>query len=281
MQLARLVRPHRRRLRRQDRRGGARAAHRGVALEARDPRAVREPRAVRAGVRGIDAASRFWFDKPPARALARRGRDARGHPARARASTHRQAPGARPPAARPDPRPDGGGRAGLRRDEARARRAPSRWWRGRKGRLRRAAPRRGRSWREARALAGASSARRRGAADAQRSRRRSSRDLQREVELAAREQSCGARRAGTSTAAAVVVLENATGEVLAYVGSPDFGDDARGGQNDGVRALRQPGSTLKPFVYGLAMERLGWTAATVAARRRAARRRSRTACTRR
>jgi penicillin-binding protein 1C len=65
------------------------------------------------------------------------------------------------------------------------------------------------------------------------------------------------------TAASVVVLDNASGDVLAYVGSPDFGDDARGGQNDGVRALRQPGSTLKPFVYGLAMERLGWTAATV------------------
>ena len=66
-----------------------------------------------------------------------------------------------------------------------------------------------------------------------------------------------------ATAASVVVIDNATGDVLAYVGSPDFGDDARGGQNDGVRALRQPGSTLKPFVYGLAMERAGMTAATV------------------
>ncbi|HEY5242844.1 MAG TPA: transglycosylase domain-containing protein, partial [Polyangiaceae bacterium] len=86
-------------------------------------------------------------------------------------------------------------------------------------------------------------------------------DLQREVELAAREQMTSLASRHVS-AAAVVVLENDTGEVLAYVGSPDF-DDPRGGQNDGVRARRQPGSTLKPFVYGLAMEKLGWTAATV------------------
>jgi penicillin-binding protein 1C len=65
------------------------------------------------------------------------------------------------------------------------------------------------------------------------------------------------------TAASVVVVDNATGDVLAYVGSPDLLDAAHGGQNDGVRALRQPGSTLKPFLYALAIERLGWTGATV------------------
>lgn len=65
------------------------------------------------------------------------------------------------------------------------------------------------------------------------------------------------------TAASVLVVDNATGEVLAYVGSPRWEDDAHGGKNDGVRARRQPGSTLKPFVYGLAMEDLGWTLATV------------------
>lgn len=57
------------------------------------------------------------------------------------------------------------------------------------------------------------------------------------------------------SAGAVVVLENETGDVLAYVGSP--GLDATLGHNDGVRALRQPGSALKPFVYELAMERFG------------------------
>lgn len=65
------------------------------------------------------------------------------------------------------------------------------------------------------------------------------------------------------TSAAVVVLENATGDVLAWVGSPDFFDHAALGQNDGVRALRQPGSTLKPFLYAAAMEQSGLTAATL------------------
>ena len=65
------------------------------------------------------------------------------------------------------------------------------------------------------------------------------------------------------TAASVVVLDNATGDVLAWVGSPDFYGAAALGQNDGVLALRQPGSSLKPFVYAEAMARLGWTGATL------------------
>jgi penicillin-binding protein 1C len=60
----------------------------------------------------------------------------------------------------------------------------------------------------------------------------------------------------------VVVVDNANGEVLAYVGSPDFFAARALGQNDGARALRQPGSALKPFVYAAAMARLGMTAAT-------------------
>ncbi len=65
------------------------------------------------------------------------------------------------------------------------------------------------------------------------------------------------------TAASVVVLENATGDVLAWVGSPDFHGVAGLGQNDGVVALRQPGSALKPFVYAEAMAHLGFTGATL------------------
>ncbi len=87
-------------------------------------------------------------------------------------------------------------------------------------------------------------------------------DLQRETETAVRELLRPLARRHVTSASAVV-LENATGDVLAYVGSPAWDDAAHGGQNDGVRALRQPGSTLKPFVYGLAMEKLGYTAATV------------------
>ena len=54
--------------------------------------------------------------------------------------------------------------------------------------------------------------------------------------------------------AAVLVIENATGEVLAYVGSPSYFGDRPANRNDGVQALRQPGSTLKPFLYQLALE---------------------------
>lgn len=52
--------------------------------------------------------------------------------------------------------------------------------------------------------------------------------------------------------AAVLVVDNESGEILAYAGSASF-FGAQGGQNDGVRAKRQPGSSLKPFVYGLAL----------------------------
>jgi penicillin-binding protein 1C len=54
--------------------------------------------------------------------------------------------------------------------------------------------------------------------------------------------------------AAALVVDNATGEVLAYVGSPDYFADEILGRNDGVQALRQPGSSLKPFTYELALE---------------------------
>ena len=67
------------------------------------------------------------------------------------------------------------------------------------------------------------------------------------------------------TNAAVVVLDNATGQVLAYVGSANFNDKKHSGQVDGVRALRQPGSALKPFVYGLAFEKNTLTPATLIA----------------
>jgi penicillin-binding protein 1C len=63
--------------------------------------------------------------------------------------------------------------------------------------------------------------------------------------------------------AAVLVIENQTGNILAWVGSPDWNDDSALGKNDGVLAARQPGSTLKPFVYALGMEMLRQTPATL------------------
>ena len=62
---------------------------------------------------------------------------------------------------------------------------------------------------------------------------------------------------------AALVVDNATGEVLAYVSSA--APDSRAGEVDGVRALRQAGSTLKPFLYELALERRYLTAASLLA----------------
>jgi penicillin-binding protein 1C len=55
--------------------------------------------------------------------------------------------------------------------------------------------------------------------------------------------------------AAVLVVNNRTHAVEAYIGSADFGDNRTSGQVDGVRAVRSPGSTLKPLLYGLALDR--------------------------
>lgn len=62
--------------------------------------------------------------------------------------------------------------------------------------------------------------------------------------------------------AAAIVVSNATGEVLAYVGAIDTSANAEGGALDLLDAERQPGSTLKSFAYELFFER-GGTAATV------------------
>lgn len=61
---------------------------------------------------------------------------------------------------------------------------------------------------------------------------------------------------------AVAVLDNGSGEWLAWEGSGDYGDADHGGAIDGVVTLRQPGSALKPFTYALAFER-GYTPASV------------------
>jgi len=62
--------------------------------------------------------------------------------------------------------------------------------------------------------------------------------------------------------AAAVVIDNQAREVVAYLGSPDYFDTAISGYIDYAIALRQPGSTLKPFVYGLALEE-GYTPASL------------------
>jgi len=75
--------------------------------------------------------------------------------------------------------------------------------------------------------------------------------LQQALETLARDR---ATALGPSISVAILVVDNASGDVLARVGSPDYFDDRRAGQVDMTRAVRSPGSTLKPFIYGLAFE---------------------------
>ena len=84
--------------------------------------------------------------------------------------------------------------------------------------------------------------------------------LQRELEAEVRHTVETLADRGASQAAAVV-LDNATGEVLAWVGSPDFWADTAG-QVDMVISPRQPGSALKPVLYALAFDR-GATPASI------------------
>ncbi len=63
-----------------------------------------------------------------------------------------------------------------------------------------------------------------------------------------------AEKGGERISVAIVMADASTGEVVASVGSPGFIDDARAGWLDMTRAVRSPGSTLKPFIYGLAFE---------------------------
>ncbi len=54
--------------------------------------------------------------------------------------------------------------------------------------------------------------------------------------------------------AAVIVIDNRTHRVVSYIGSADFHDVADGGQVNGAAAVREPGSTLKPLLYGLCVD---------------------------
>ncbi len=65
------------------------------------------------------------------------------------------------------------------------------------------------------------------------------------------------------TSAGVVVIENETGNVLSWVGSPNYFDALALGENDAVIALRQPGSALKPFVYAAAIDQLHFDGTTL------------------
>jgi len=59
-----------------------------------------------------------------------------------------------------------------------------------------------------------------------------------------------------------LVIDLPTGDVLAYVGSADYFDEEHHGALDYLSARRSPGSTLKPFIYAMALEKGPWTAAS-------------------
>lgn len=77
------------------------------------------------------------------------------------------------------------------------------------------------------------------------------RSVQEGLEAVARE---AAQRLGPKLSVAMVMADARTGEIIGEVGSADFFDAARAGWIDMTRAVRSPGSTLKPFIYGLAFE---------------------------
>ncbi len=79
-------------------------------------------------------------------------------------------------------------------------------------------------------------------------------DLQRHLETAIRIELERNRESRISNGAGIL-LDNRTGEILAWVGSGSFEDEENGGQIDAVRVRNQPGSALKPFLYALALER--------------------------
>jgi penicillin-binding protein 1C len=63
-----------------------------------------------------------------------------------------------------------------------------------------------------------------------------------------------ARALGPGISVAILAVDHGSGEVLARVGSADYFDAERAGQVDMTAAVRSPGSTLKPFIYGLGFE---------------------------
>ena len=77
------------------------------------------------------------------------------------------------------------------------------------------------------------------------------RTLQASLETLAKEQ---ARLQGDKLSAAILVADHSTGEILAHVGSAGYLDSTRMGAIDMTTAVRSPGSTLKPFIYGLSFE---------------------------
>lgn len=77
------------------------------------------------------------------------------------------------------------------------------------------------------------------------------REVQKGLEAVAAEES---KKLGPRVSIAMIMADARTGEILGEVGSANYFESGRSGWIDMTRVLRSPGSTLKPFIYGLAFE---------------------------
>ncbi len=79
--------------------------------------------------------------------------------------------------------------------------------------------------------------------------------LQDGAEKIIKEQAESNKKNQWASSAALISMDNVTGKLLAMVGWPDYFDEANGGNNNMTLALRQPWSSFKPLIYGLAIAR--------------------------
>jgi len=82
---------------------------------------------------------------------------------------------------------------------------------------------------------------------------RSSLDRQKQA-AAASVIKAASERLDSGMSAAAIIVDSWTGETLSYIGSPNYFDTERAGPVDMASAIRSPGSTLKPFIYGIGMD---------------------------
>ncbi len=87
-------------------------------------------------------------------------------------------------------------------------------------------------------------------------------DLETHAESIIKDAAPTLRKNDNASNEAMVAIAPSTGEILAMVGSSDFFSTTTDGQYNAALALRQPGSTMKPFIYSLALEK-GYTRDTV------------------
>lgn len=79
--------------------------------------------------------------------------------------------------------------------------------------------------------------------------------LQDKAEEIIKEQVASNKKSHWANSASLIAMDNTTGEIIAMVGWPDYFDEENGGNNNMTTAKRQPGSSFKPLIYGLAISK--------------------------